>query len=119
MTIKYETGEFQEDGALDERDSLIAWLVQRIESTISLEGFGGMDVFGVRADMAMLATIIGSHGGEHLIKRVQVIGWAQRIDEPFTNESMRGFTGWPDAAWDEWRCGCQKTVQNLINVLHD
>lgn len=72
MTTGYETCEFQEDGALDERDALVAWLVQRIENTINLGGFCGVDVFGVRADIAMLATIIGAHGGGHLIKRAKV-----------------------------------------------
>ena len=119
MTTGYETGEFQEDGAFDELEAVVAWLVERIKSTISLGGFCGVDVFGVRADIAMLATIIGAHGGRHLIKRAKVTEWAQRIDEPFTNESMRGFTGWPQDAWDEWRSGCQKTVQNLMDVLED
>ena len=119
MSTGYETGEFDEDGALDERDELIAWLVQRIESVIGLGGFCGVDVFGARADIALLATVIGAHGGGHIIKRAKVTGWAHRIDAPFKTESMRGFTGWPEEAWAEWRSGCQQTVQNLLNVLED
>lgn len=119
MTTGYETGEFQEDGALDARDSLIDWIVQRIESTTGLEGFCGVDVFGVRADIAMLATVIGTHGGRHLIEREKVKEWAQIIDQPFTTEDMWGFTGWPDEAWSEWRMGCQQTVQKLLDVLED
>ena len=113
---RYETGEFAEDGAFDELAFLIAWLVQRIENTLGHGKFCGVDIFGVRADVAMLATIIGAHGGRHLIKRAKVKDWAQRINEPFTNESMRGFTGWPEEAWAEWRAGCAKTIQHLRDL---
>ncbi len=64
MTTDHEIGEFGEDGALDERDALILWLVQRIQSSLSHPGFCGVDISGVR--VAMLATIIGKHGGGHL-----------------------------------------------------
>lgn len=119
MTTGYEIGEFEEDGALDERDALIAWLVQRIESSLGFTGFCGVDISGVRANIAMLATVIEQCGGAHLIRKSKVREWGRRIDEPFTIESMWGFTPWPEEVMAEWRTGCQQTVQKLIAVLED
>ena len=117
MTICEEIGEFSDDGALDERDALVAWLVQRVESSVASEGFCGVDVSGVRANIAMIATVIRTHGGGHLIERANVEQWAQRIDEPFINQSMWGFNPWPDQKKNEWRAGCQQTIRNLLDVL--
>jgi hypothetical protein len=117
MRSGYEIGEFEEDGALDELESLIACLVQRIEKSLSFEGFCGVDISGVRANMAMLATLIGQHGGAHLIQKSKVQEWGRRIDEPFTLESMWGFTPWPEEVKSEWRVGCEQTVQKLLGVL--
>jgi hypothetical protein len=119
MIEGYEIGEFEEDGALDERDQLIDWLVQRIQRSISLPGFCGVDVSGVRADVAMLATIINRHGGGHLLQRAKVNERVRRIDEPFTNDRMWGFTPWPEHIKGEWRTGCRGTVQKLLDVLED
>jgi hypothetical protein len=88
MTSGYKIGEFEEDGALDELYALIDWLVQRIEHSLSFPGFYGVDVSAVRANIAMLATVIGQHGGAHLIKKSRVQEWSRRIDEPFAVGSM-------------------------------
>jgi hypothetical protein len=114
-----EIGEFEEDGALDERDTLIQGLVERIEKSITFAYFCGVDISGVRANIAMLATIIGHHGGGHLIELATVAEWARKIDEPFTDESKWGFTPWRDEVKSEWRAGCKQTVQNLLEVLDD
>jgi hypothetical protein len=119
IMIDYEIGEFDDDGACDERGELIAWLVQRIETSTGLKGFCGVDISGVRADIAMLTTIIGAHGGGHLINRADVERWARRIDEPFTNERMWGFNPWPDPVKSEWRTGCRQTVRKLLDLLEE
>lgn len=119
MSDGYETGEFEEDGALDERTELISWLVHRIESALNHPQFCGVDLFCVRANIAMLATVIGNHGGEYLIRRAKVKDWKTRMDQVFTNESMRGFTGWPEHVWLEWQNGCHATVQKLFCVVEE
>jgi hypothetical protein len=119
MANDYEIGEFDEDGGLDERDSFIHLLAKRIEQLLGQPGFSGVDVSGVRANVAILATIIGSHGGGHLIKMRTVEHWAERIDEVFTNERLWGFTPWPEEVKQEWRAGCRRTVERLLSVLED
>ncbi|WP_395745231.1 hypothetical protein [Prosthecobacter sp.] len=117
MTDGYEIGEMEEDGALDERYALVAWLEQRIESSLNSAGFCGVDISGVRANIAMLATVIAQHGGAYQISKSNVLKWAQRLDMPFVNESMWGFTPWPEQVKVEWRDGCKHTVEKLLAVL--
>lgn len=119
MTDGYEIGEMEEDGALDELYALIAWLEQRIDNMLASPGFCGVDISGVRANIALLATIIAQHGAAHLISRSKVMKWALKLDMPFANESVWGFTPWPEEVKAEWRQGCQHTVEKLLAVLED
>ena len=119
MTDGYEIGEMEEDGALDERYELVTWLVQRIEKSLGSIAFSGVEISGVRANIAMLTTVVSQHGGEHLIRKSKVWEWSQRLDKPFTIESMWGFTPWPEQVKAEWRLGCQGTVEKLLAALGD
>ncbi len=50
----FEIGEFEEDGALDQRDALIKWLEHRIESALRTDDFSSVEVSEVRANISML-----------------------------------------------------------------
>ena len=119
MNEEYEIEEFNEDGASDELASLIGWLTKRIDQMLAEPGFCSVDVSGVRANIAMLATIIRNHGYGHVTKRAKVEEWARHIDECFTNEEKWGFTPWPPEVKNTWRAGCRGTIQKLLDVLED
>jgi hypothetical protein len=119
MIEGYEIGEFEEDGALDERDELIAWLKRRIDSSLLSQEFSGVDVSGVRANLVILTTIIRNHGGGHLISFQKAVEWGRRLDEPFMHDERWAFEPWPEDVKSAWRLGCQQTVQALMSFLEE
>jgi hypothetical protein len=111
--------EFGDDGALDERDTIIDQLKSRTNAILNHEHFDAIDLSGARANVAMLRTIIKEHGGNHLIKKAEVEAWLRRMLEVFSNPAMWGFAGSDPEQNAKWKAGCEATASQLSDLLEE